>query len=188
VYPISYSRVESRATNPSFDQEDAEDPEYSVPENECSNGNEGVMSLPTMYIPCWYLDASAFLYMHCLDELHSHLISLALIIWYIPIPCFTYFGTSYSPLASPIYQLSIILLLDYGWHSGLGLRCGRSWCVLAWVLGAFFLDLFWWERAIRLLLNACLRKMRSGLLPEWRVGRDGDGECSLSTLKDRSSV
>jgi hypothetical protein len=30
--------------------------------------------------------------------------------------------------------------------------------------------------------------MRSGLLPEWRVGCDGDGECSLSALKDRSSV
>jgi hypothetical protein len=46
--PISYARVESRVTDPSFDQEDAEDPEYVVPDNECSNGNEGVMSLPTM--------------------------------------------------------------------------------------------------------------------------------------------
>jgi hypothetical protein len=46
--PISYARVESRAIDPSFDQEDAEDPEYAVPNNECSNGNEGVMSLPTM--------------------------------------------------------------------------------------------------------------------------------------------
>jgi hypothetical protein len=46
--PISYARVESRATDPSFDQEDAEDPEYVVPNNECSNGNEGVMSLPAM--------------------------------------------------------------------------------------------------------------------------------------------
>jgi hypothetical protein len=45
---ISYACVESRATDPSFDQEDAEDPEYAVPDNECSNGNEGVMSLPTM--------------------------------------------------------------------------------------------------------------------------------------------
>jgi hypothetical protein len=45
---ISYARVESRATDPSFDQEDAEDPKYVVPDNECSNGNEGVMSLPTM--------------------------------------------------------------------------------------------------------------------------------------------
>jgi hypothetical protein len=41
-------RVESRATDPSFDQGGAEDPEYVVPDNECSNGNEGVMSLPTM--------------------------------------------------------------------------------------------------------------------------------------------
>jgi hypothetical protein len=72
-------------------------------------------------------------------------------------------------------------LLDYGWYSGLGLRCGRSRCVL----GAFFLDVFWRERAFWLLVNACLRKMRSGLLPERRVGRDGDGECSLSALKDR---
>jgi hypothetical protein len=31
-------------------------------------------------------------------------------------------------------------------------------------------------------------KMRSGLVPERRVGRDGDGECSLSALKDRSLV
>jgi hypothetical protein len=45
---ISYARVESRAIDPSFDQEDAEDPEYTVPDNECSNVNEGVMSLPTM--------------------------------------------------------------------------------------------------------------------------------------------
>jgi hypothetical protein len=45
---ISYVRVESRASDPSFDQEDAEDPEYTTPDNDCSNGNEGVMSLPTM--------------------------------------------------------------------------------------------------------------------------------------------
>jgi hypothetical protein len=45
---ISYARVESRTTDPSFDQEDAEDPKYVVPDNECSNGNKGVMSLPTM--------------------------------------------------------------------------------------------------------------------------------------------
>jgi hypothetical protein len=44
--PISYIRIESRATDSSFDQEDAEDPEYTVPDNDCSN--EGVMSLPTM--------------------------------------------------------------------------------------------------------------------------------------------
>jgi hypothetical protein len=69
--------------------------------------------------------------MHCLDELHSQLISLALIICYILIPCFTYLETSYRPLASPIYQLSIFLLLDYGWYSGFGLRCGRCRCVLA---------------------------------------------------------
>jgi hypothetical protein len=31
---ISYARAESRATDPSFDQEDAEDPEYIVPDNE----------------------------------------------------------------------------------------------------------------------------------------------------------
>jgi hypothetical protein len=46
--PISYVRFESRATDPSFDQEDAEDPEYTVPDNDCSNSNDGVMSLPTM--------------------------------------------------------------------------------------------------------------------------------------------
>jgi hypothetical protein len=41
-------RIESRATDPSFDQEDAEDLKYVVPNNECFNGNDGVMSLPTM--------------------------------------------------------------------------------------------------------------------------------------------
>jgi hypothetical protein len=46
--PISYVHVESRATNPSFDQEDTEDPEYTAPDNDCSNDNEGVMSLPTI--------------------------------------------------------------------------------------------------------------------------------------------
>jgi hypothetical protein len=46
--PFSYVRVESRATDPSFDQEDAEDPEYTAPDNDYFNGNEGVMSLPTM--------------------------------------------------------------------------------------------------------------------------------------------
>jgi hypothetical protein len=46
--PFSYVCVESRATNPSFDQEDAEDPEYTTPDNDCFNDNEGVMSLPTM--------------------------------------------------------------------------------------------------------------------------------------------
>jgi hypothetical protein len=46
--PFSYVRVVSRATDPSFDQEDAEDPEYTAPDNDCFNGNEGVMSLPTM--------------------------------------------------------------------------------------------------------------------------------------------
>jgi hypothetical protein len=33
---------------PSFDQEDAKDPEYTAPDSDCFNGNEGVMSLPTM--------------------------------------------------------------------------------------------------------------------------------------------
>jgi hypothetical protein len=46
--PISYARVESRAPDPSFDQEDVEDPEYVALDNKCSNNNEGVMSLPTM--------------------------------------------------------------------------------------------------------------------------------------------
>jgi hypothetical protein len=36
------------AADPSFDQEDAEDPEYTAPDSDCFNGNEGVMSLPTM--------------------------------------------------------------------------------------------------------------------------------------------
>jgi hypothetical protein len=45
---FSYVRVEPRATDSSFDQEDTEDPEYVIPDNECFNGNEGVMSLPTM--------------------------------------------------------------------------------------------------------------------------------------------
>jgi hypothetical protein len=34
----------------------------------------------------------------------------------------------------------------------------------------FLLDVFRQERAVRLLVNACLGQMRSGLLPEWRVG------------------
>jgi hypothetical protein len=59
---------------------------------------------------------------------------------------------------------------------------------LACVLGAFLLDVFWRERADRLLVNSCLWKMRSGLLPERRVGQMELGECSLSALKDRSSV
>jgi hypothetical protein len=46
--PLSYVCVEPYATSPSFDQEDAEDPEYVVPDNERCNDNEGVMSLPTM--------------------------------------------------------------------------------------------------------------------------------------------
>jgi hypothetical protein len=46
--PYSYFRVESRAADPSFDQEDVEDPKYTVPDNDCFNGNEGVMSVPTM--------------------------------------------------------------------------------------------------------------------------------------------
>jgi hypothetical protein len=78
--------------------------------------------------------------MHCLVDLHSHLNSLALLICYILIPGFSYSGTSYRPLASPVYQLSTLLLLYYGRYSGLGLRCGRSPCVLACVLGAFLLD------------------------------------------------
>jgi hypothetical protein len=46
--PFSYVRIESRSADPNFDQEDAEDPEYTAPDNDCFNGNEGVMSLPTM--------------------------------------------------------------------------------------------------------------------------------------------
>jgi hypothetical protein len=45
---FSYVRVESRAIDPSFDQEDAEDLAYTTSDNDCSNGNEGVMSLPNM--------------------------------------------------------------------------------------------------------------------------------------------
>jgi hypothetical protein len=44
---------------------------------------------------------------------------------------------------------------------------------------------FWQERAIWLLVNAYLMEMRSGLSPERRVGRDGDGECSLSALENQ---
>jgi hypothetical protein len=47
---------------------------------------------------------------------------------------------------------------------------------------------YWRERAVWLLVNAYLREMQSVLSPKWRVGWDGDGECSLSALKDRSSV
>jgi hypothetical protein len=45
---FSYVHIESRAIGPSFDQDDTEDPEYTTPDNDCSNGNEGVMSLQTM--------------------------------------------------------------------------------------------------------------------------------------------
>jgi hypothetical protein len=107
--------------------------------------------------------------MHAWMNCIASWLGLALIICYILIPCSTYLGTSYRPLASPLYQLSILLLLDYGWYSGFGLRCGRSRCVLAWVRGVFLLDVFWWERADRLLENGCLGKMWSGLLPEWRL-------------------
>jgi hypothetical protein len=50
--PYSYFRIESRAADPSIDQEDAEEPEYTAPDSDCFNDNEGVMSLRTMYIPC----------------------------------------------------------------------------------------------------------------------------------------
>jgi hypothetical protein len=46
--PYSYFLVESRAADPSFDQEDVEDLEYTAPDNGVFNSNEGVMSLPTM--------------------------------------------------------------------------------------------------------------------------------------------
>jgi hypothetical protein len=46
--PYLYFRVESRAADPSFDQEDVEDPEYTAPDSDCFNGTEGVMSLPTI--------------------------------------------------------------------------------------------------------------------------------------------
>jgi hypothetical protein len=95
--------------------------------------------------------------------MHSLLISLALIFCYTLIPCFTYLGTSCRPLANPIYQLFILLLLDYGWYAGLGLRRGRSRCVLVCVLGVYLLDVFRQERAAWLLVNAYLGKMRSGL-------------------------
>jgi hypothetical protein len=45
---FSYVHVESRATDPSFDKEDAEVPEYTATNNDCFNGNEGGMSLPTI--------------------------------------------------------------------------------------------------------------------------------------------
>jgi hypothetical protein len=38
--PYSYVRVESRAADPSFDQEDAEDPEYTAPDNDCSTATK----------------------------------------------------------------------------------------------------------------------------------------------------
>jgi hypothetical protein len=44
----SYIHVESHDADPSFDQEDAEDPECTALDSDCFNGNEGVMSLPTM--------------------------------------------------------------------------------------------------------------------------------------------
>jgi hypothetical protein len=52
----------------------------------------------------------------------------------------------------------------------------------------FLLDVFWRERADRLLVNAYLGKMRSSLLPERRVGQMELRECLLSAIKDRSSI
>jgi hypothetical protein len=46
--PFPYVCVESHATDTSFDQEVVEGPEYTAPDNDCFNGNEGVISLPTM--------------------------------------------------------------------------------------------------------------------------------------------
>jgi hypothetical protein len=69
--------------------------------------------------------------MHCSDDWHNQLVGHALIFRYTLIPCFTSCGTSYRPLASPLPQLSILLLLDYGWYSGLGLRCGYLGVFLA---------------------------------------------------------
>jgi hypothetical protein len=46
--PISYVRVKPHAADLSFDQEDAKEPEYTALDNDCSNGSEGLMSLPTM--------------------------------------------------------------------------------------------------------------------------------------------
>jgi hypothetical protein len=91
---ISYVCVESRDTDPSFDQENAEDPEYTA--------------------SCCYLDASALLYMHCLDELHSQLFSLALTFCYILVPCFTNLGTSYRPQIVPYtdYPYFCCLIMD----------------------------------------------------------------------------
>jgi hypothetical protein len=101
--------------------------------------------------------------MHCSDEFHNQFNSLALIFCYTQIPCFTSCETSYRPLASPLPQLSILLLLDYGWFSGLGLRCGYLGVILACVLGAYLLVVFWRERAAWLLVSVCRGKMRSGL-------------------------
>jgi hypothetical protein len=39
--PLSYVCVESHVADPSFNQEDMEDPEYTAPDNDCFNGNEG---------------------------------------------------------------------------------------------------------------------------------------------------
>jgi hypothetical protein len=64
--------------------------------------------------------------MHCSVELRSQFASHALIFCYTLIPCCTSCGTSYRHLASPLPQLSILLFLDYGLYSGLGLRCRRS--------------------------------------------------------------
>jgi hypothetical protein len=101
--------------------------------------------------------------MHCFDELHNQFNSHGLMFCYTLTPCFTSCGTSYRPLASPLSQLSILLLLDYGWYSGLGLRSGYLGVFLACVLGAYLLAVFWRERAAGLLVNVCRGKMRSGL-------------------------
>jgi hypothetical protein len=52
----------------------------------------------------------------------------------------------------------------------------------------FFLDVLLAGASRLVTCERLPRGVRSGLSPERCVGRDGDGECTLSALKDRSSV
>jgi hypothetical protein len=123
--------------------------------------------------------------MHCLVELHSQLISPALMIWYILIPWFTYFGTSYRPLASTISQLSILCCLIKDGILGLDRDAGHLsvfqralWCVSPWCVTAGASRLVTGERLPREDAIWPLTRAACHMGWNWRV----------LALNDRSSV
>jgi hypothetical protein len=55
----SYVGVESRAADPSFDQEDVEDPEYTAPDNDCFNGNDDDLGELTFEVGLFFCSVRA---------------------------------------------------------------------------------------------------------------------------------